>query len=223
MRDIDLMAPCSGGTRSDSGRRVLSYVHSFARSLRKISFAIVLLLVFSGSAHAQEKEYTVRSFPKICLGGEDDLNMRIRRGNIYLTSKYYDDEVVKITRDYDLYVNRQEINLNDQQRKLTRQYYRESMKIVKMAKKIGWEGAKVGIEGAKLGVKAIAGVFRLLSPHYDSDDLERDMETEAKKIEAKAEKLEKRAERIEDAADDMEDIRYDMKREIKELRRLRWF
>ena len=54
---------------------------------------------------------------------------------------------------------------------------------------IGIEGGKIGLAGAGLGLKAVAGVFKLLTPGYDEDDLERDMEHEAEKLEKKAEKI----------------------------------
>jgi hypothetical protein len=132
-------------------------------------------------------------------------------------------EVVEITPDYELFIDGEEIELDAKQKALVGDFYEGCLDIYDQAKKIGWEGAKVGVEGAKLGIKAIGCVFKLLSPNYDEDDLERELEREADKIEAKAAILEEKAEIIEDMADELEDLAYDMRREIPALRRLRWF
>jgi len=131
--------------------------------------------------------------------------------------------VIEITEDYRLYINGDEIELNEEQTERVEEFYIGCMDIVDYGVAIGLKGARIGIDGAKLGLKAIGGVLKLLFTSYDEDDLERDMDREAAKIEAKAELLEEDAERIEEMAEDLEDIVEEMKDEIPELDRVRWF
>ena len=152
----------------------------------------------------------------------DGISIRLRHGSVIIYPEHrrrWDD--VEITEDYELYVNGEPIRLNRRQKEMVEDYYEYVHRIRREAYRIGWKGAKVGAEGAKIGVKAVAGLFRLLSSDYDTDDLERDMEREAQKIEKKAERLEDEA--IEDLADELEELHEKMGREIGELRELGWF
>ena len=133
----------------------------------------------------------------------------------------YHDKVV-IDDDYELFINRRHIETNANQKVLLTDFYQQVVVIKREAKRIGWEGAKIGVEGAKLGLYAVGCVFKLLSPNYDSDDLERDVEFEAEKIEKKAEELEKQAEIIEKMVEDLDDMAYELKEEIPELQKLKW-
>ena len=132
-------------------------------------------------------------------------------------------DVVEIGEDSTLVINGEHITLNDRQKELVGEFHEDCMDIYDAAKKVGWEGAKVGVEGAKLGLKAVGCVFKLLSPDYDSDDMEEELEREAAKIEAKADVLELHANRIEEMADELEDLTVDMRRAIPELDALGWF
>jgi hypothetical protein len=130
---------------------------------------------------------------------------------------------VEFTEEYELFIDGDEVELNESQRKLVREFYDQSMDIVDYAKEIGWEGAKIGVEGAKLGARAIGCLFKLLSPGYDSDDMEDEMERAAERIEERAEILEEKAEFIEDMVEDLDDIADEMCDEIPELDDLGWF
>jgi len=132
-------------------------------------------------------------------------------------------DVVEVGDDSTLVINGEEVKLNERQKALVGEFHVSCMDIYESAKKIGWEGAKIGVDGAKLGFQAIGCVFKLLSPDYDSDDMERELEREAAKIEAKADILEMKADRIEEMANELEDLTRDMRRAIPEIDALDWF
>lgn len=156
---------------------------------------------------------------------DDDISFDLDDGTLIITCEQdrHDRSVVEFTEDYKLFIDGDEIELNDDQRELVREFYDQSMDIVDYAKEIGWEGAKIGVEGAKLGAKAIGCLFKLLSPNYDSDDMEDEIERAAEKIEDRAELLEEKAKFIEDMVEDLDDIKDDMCDKIPELDRLSWF
>lgn len=156
---------------------------------------------------------------------DDDISFDLDDGSIIIKhdGRRRDRSTVEFTKDYELYIDGERIDLNEEQQLLVREFHEQGMDIVDQAKEIGWEGAKVGIEGAKLGLRAIGCLFKLLSPNYDADDMEEEIERAAEKIEAKAEILEEKAEVIEEMAEELEDIVDDLRDEIPELGRLRWF
>lgn len=146
------------------------------------------------------------------------------RGSVIITHK--EDrhrDVVEVTEDSVLIVNGDEVKLDERQKQLVGEFHEDCMNIYESAKKVGWEGAKIGVEGAKLGVRAVGCVFKLLSPDYDSDDMEEELEREAARIEAKADVLEMKAGHIEEMAEELEDLAIDMRRAIPELDALGWF
>jgi len=156
---------------------------------------------------------------------DEDISFDLDDGTLIITYERdrRDRSIVEFTEDYQLFIDGDEIELNDDQRELVREFYDQSMDIVDYAKEIGWEGAKIGVEGAKLGVRAIGCLFKLLSPNYDSDDMEDEIERAAERIEERAEILEEKAEFIEEMVEDLEDIADDMCDKIPELDRLGWF
>jgi hypothetical protein len=152
----------------------------------------------------------------------DGVDLDIRHHSIFLTNDEYDNDEVEITRDYELYINDDRIELSEKQEKLVHAFYDQTFELMDSAKAIGLEGARVGMAGAKVGLKAVLGLAKLFSPNYDTDDLEADIDREASKIEARAEELEDRADQIEDMAYDVED-RFDrMMDGIPALRDLNW-
>ncbi|UCF04703.1 MAG: DUF2884 family protein [bacterium] len=152
----------------------------------------------------------------------DDVDIDIDDGTLVFTDED-SEESVEITEDYELYINDDRIELNEEQQELVEKFYDRFISIIDYAKEIGLEGVKIGASGAKLGLKAMVGVVKMLLTRYDRDDLEWELEREAEKIEAKAKKLERKADKIEDMVDELEDIHFDMKASIPELDRLEWF
>jgi hypothetical protein len=152
----------------------------------------------------------------------DNVSLSIDEGSLVFHNRYNDEEV-KITEDNELYINDEHIETTPKQKELLAEYHVAVSEIVDQAMVIGYEGVKVGAHGAALGLKAVGRVFKMLSPEYDSDDLERDMERDAAKIEKRAEELEKKAEKIEKKADRLEALSEKLCDEIPELEKLRWF
>jgi len=190
--------------------------------MKLLKHMTVGILFLTCALFGHENENSIRSFPK-CQISENNFSMKVKNGDLICENNDSNRESIKITEDFDLYVNNRKIKLNQQQRRLTEAYYDQSMRLINKAVDIGFEGGEIGVEGAKLGMKAIASVFKMLSPNYDSDDLERDIEHAAHKIEIKAELLEEKAEGIEAMADDLENQREEMKNHIEELNEIHWF
>ena len=191
--------------------------------MKKVIILIVAVLLAASfavpDAHTGEKH---RCYKKQ-ISGLDDIDFDVDNGTLIIESDIYEDEYVEISEDYELYVNGRLIELNDDQQELVKEYYDLYFELIDYAKKIGLEGAKIGVHGAKLGLLAMAGVCKLMLASYDGDDLERDLEKEARRLERKAEKLEKKAELIEEMAERLEDLHYEMRDEIPVLEDLGWF
>ncbi len=147
----------------------------------------------------------------------ENVSVDMDDGTLIITSREDEELVMEITDDYDLYLNGEEIETNNDQRKIVKRYYHQWVDIVDMAKNIGIKGAKIGLEGAKLGMKAVVNLFKLMRADYDSDDYEAEIEAEAEKIEAKAEKIEIEAEEIDELVEDFEDLQKELEEEIKEI------
>ncbi len=135
----------------------------------------------------------------------------------------HDRTVIEISGDYALLIDGEVIAVDENQKDLLKQFHTEAMELEKQAHEIAKEGARVGVKGARLGLDALGRVIKLLSPEYDADDLEREMNREASKLEREADELEKQAEAIEDMADDLEDQARELRRAIPELDAVDWF
>lgn len=152
----------------------------------------------------------------------NNIDLDFDDGSIILTNDRHDDEV-EITENHDLIINGDEVELDATQRRLVGEFYDQTYQLIDQAKLVGKEGAKIGVKGAKLGVSTIFKLFHLLSPNYDTDDMEREVEAQAELLEAEAKDLESYARDIEDMADDIEDIAEQMSEDIPEIDRLGWF
>jgi DNA-binding transcriptional MerR regulator len=152
---------------------------------------------------------------QLCCVGK--YNIRIDDGDVILKPRHRRYPKVRITGDYRLYVDDRMVETTDEQKELLKEFHGLTLEIHKEACEIGIEGAKIGMAGAKIGVDAIAGLIRLLSPHYDTDDLERELEAKAARIEANADRLEAKADKIEQMADELEDLESELRHSIPEI------
>ena len=189
---------------------------------RVISLSLIICLG-SGLMKADERSIKMSSRLKPYIAFNNDTRIYIRNDDVVIRTEDLAAGKVIITEDFDLIVNRDTLELNEDQQALVFEYYQLVDESIESAKNIGWEGAKVGVSGAAIGVKAVVGVFRMILPNYGPDDLERDMEAEAARIEAKADILEKKAEIIDEKLDELESIHETLKQEIPELKNLDWF
>jgi hypothetical protein len=133
------------------------------------------------------------------------------------------EEEVRFTENGKLFINDEEIKLDDNQRALVIDFYADSREIYDQAIDIGKEGAKIGIKGAALGIDAIGSLAKLLSSDYDIEDYEKEMEAKAKRLEKQADKLEARAEKIEQMAENLEEAADRMQDAIPKIDDLKWF
>lgn len=169
-----------------------------------------------GVKYADHDDHNFNSFM-------NNVDIDFKGSTLVIESRHGQRPVVEITDDYRLFVNDESIKINDEQKKLVAEFYDKTYELYERAKIVGLEGAKIGLEGAKLGAGTITSLFKLLSPSYDTDDLEQEVEAKAKNIEKKAEKLEREAEELEIIAEDMEKIYEEMEVEIEELEELEWY
>ena len=195
-------------------------------SWQYVLLTLVVILIAYPSLSAGSRNHFVRhvSWQSDDHRDRGHLEIDLDDGTLIITHEDRRDySTVEITEEYELYIDGRHIKTDKDQQKLLGEYYELVVGFEDAIIDIGKEGARIGISGAALGLKAVGGVFKLLSPHYDSDDLERDIEREAEKIEVKAEKLERQAEQIEDMVDELDDIARELTREIPELDDLGWF
>ena len=154
---------------------------------------------------------------------EDRVWVYRKHGDLYIEEKDNEFNQVIITRDNELLINDQPVELDNEAAELTREYFDLAEFSLRQVNEIAERGAKIGLHGAAIGIKAVAGVFRLLSPFYNSDDLERDMERESEAIEKKGEEIELEAEKLEESIDHIKDIHTEIKETVPELAELEWF
>jgi uncharacterized membrane-anchored protein YhcB (DUF1043 family) len=149
---------------------------------------------------------------------DDWASFDIDDGSIILEYRDRHHTRVEITEDYQLLVDDEKVDLNDEQQELVRGFYDGSMDVIERAVDLGWKGAAIGAEGAKIGVAAVAGLIKVLLTSYEIEDFEYDIERQAEKLEKKAEILEEHAEVIEEMADNLEDVYRQMCKEIPQLK-----
>jgi len=164
----------------------------------------------------------------VCIGTDDgdlfrDDNVSVDIDDGSLVFTHDDDETVEITEGHDLIVNGDRVRLSPRQQRLVEEYYVSFRAVINEAKAIGLEGAKIGAQGAVLGVAAVVGVLRLLSPDYDENDLEADLEHKGEKIERISAKIEKRADKLERKAKKLEHRHERLRDGVEELDELGWF
>ena len=198
-------------------------MHRYQKSM---TFILVVMMLFTITSAIQAKhskhDYTRNT--KIGFDGFtlDNINIDFDDKNLVVTNTD-ENTSFKIDKKYELYINGSYVPTTPEQKILTKEMYTSIDLIVEEAKGIGWDGAKIGAEGAKLGFHAILCVFKLISPNYDTDDLENEIDMKASQLEKKAKKIERRAEHIEDMARDLELLSNKMREEIPELQELEWF
>ena len=186
------------------------------------ALALLLLLASAGIIHGKSHTYSSLSFNDHLCHFED-VDIDFDGGSLFIVHDGRDITTIEITADYQLLIDDELVKTDADQQKLLKEFYTLTEEITDEARDIGLEGARIGVQGAKLGIAAIGRVLKLLSAGYDTDDLERDMERDAKKLEREAAKLERRAEKIENLAENLEDVSDELKDEVPELRALRWF
>lgn len=162
----------------------------------------VLFTMITASYARQHSNHKISPF-KPYITYQDHVAISVDHGDVLIYDKNDEDETVEITTDNKLYVHDKFVKTDPEQQALTRDYHDRVIQIKREVNRIARD-AKIGIDGAKIGLKAVVGVFKLILPDYDSEDLDRDMEEESSKIEAKAEVLEKRAAVIDSSVADLE-------------------
>ena len=158
---------------------------------------------------------------KLKIEIENDLYLYFRGSELFMVDESEKDELV-ITQDFKLYHGKDPIQLDETQTQLIEEFYELADCSYEMLRDIRDQGIEIGLDGAALGLKAIGRVFRLLSPHYDAEDLERDMESEGESLEKRGEELEKEAEEFEETLDHLGDVYEDMLESIPELQHIDW-
>ena len=116
----------------------------------------------------------------------NEIMIDIEDGDIIFSSRGYDDGEIVITEDYELYIDGERIVLNDDQQETLEEYYDTFEEIIEQATELGLKGTAIGIEGAALGVSVIGKLIRAALTDYEIEDMEREIEEQAKKLEEKA-------------------------------------
>jgi hypothetical protein len=147
----------------------------------------------------------------------DDVDVEVEGGTLIMTCHDDNYSRIEITEDYNLYLDGELVVISKDQKRLVEDYYDSMIEVIDDATTIGIKGAELGLAGAKIGIKAVANVWKLLLPGYDSDDFEEAIEREAEALERKAEKLEIQADLLEVKAHDAEDAFEEMIEGIPEL------
>lgn len=191
--------------------------------MRIIIIFLTIAIMLIPYVDASEKESRSYSNLNAAYHYNNDIFTKIDDGVITICFDDCDDNRIKITSDYELYINGKFIETDDNQKELVEEFYNQTMEITEYAGLIGIRGAEIGLSGAALGLKAVSGVCRAIFSDYDFDDLEMELEIEAEELELQAELLEEQAEVIEEMAEELEDIYDELKQQFPELQELDWF
>jgi hypothetical protein len=190
----------------------------------KITGIVTALAIFAAAIAGAQNHGDRKISPfKPQITYNDHVAIAVDHGDVLIYDKNDEKEMVEITEENRLYVRDKEVLTNEDQQALTREYRDRVIDIKRQVKKIAVDGARIGVDGAKIGLKAVAGVFKLILPDYDSEDLDRDMNRESEKIDAKAKILEARADEVDKMVDELEVLHARMKTAIPELDELEWF
>ncbi len=198
--------------------------------MKAVLIALMLgLLLLPVSTIAHDREHwnedadhhgiSIKSFNRWDI---DDARFKIDDKQIIITDRLKIGDEIRITPEYELFVNGRQIRLSPAQRSLLKDYYDTTFLIRAEAKYVAYEGLKIGLKGADLGLKAVGGLMKMLLTGYDEAKFEADMERAGEKLEAEAEVLEERAERIEEMAEHWEEVGEELILGIPELNRLEW-
>lgn len=160
---------------------------------------------------------------KPAISIDDEIVIRKQGRSIVIECEEEPSDFVEITRHYELFINNSQVETDEHQDVLIREYYDVGMEVFEEVKEIGWEGARIGLSGVGIGVKAIVGVARMLLPDYSSEDFENDMEQAGEDIELRAEALEERGEWIDEQLDTLESVHNQLLEAMPELQNLDWF
>ncbi|MBN1971212.1 MAG: hypothetical protein JXR48_05250 [Candidatus Delongbacteria bacterium] len=163
----------------------------------------------------------ISAFPLFSYSNEEEIVIEFEGKDLHFYNKDYDDEII-LKKDLRLYINDFEITTNEKTSEYLSDFYKRTEFIYDEVENLKDDGIDIGLDGGALGISAIAGVFKMLLPDYDSDDFERDIEIEAEKIESKAKVLEKRGQRLEKAVNRLENDLEKLKEIIPELNELKW-
>lgn len=179
-----------------------------------------ILLIFSFSFGVDLKKKNSDSM-HLKFDSFDNMDLDIEDGTVIMRYNHDNYRQVEITSDYELYVEGKHIKTSDKEKVLLKEFHDKMYDLIEEAQVIGMKGAKIGVKGAKVGLNALVGVIRLISPDYDSEDLERDMEEETEKLEKEAEVLEEQAEELEETAAELEELHEILIRTFPEIERAR--
>ena len=153
----------------------------------------------------------------------DNIKFETNGRSLVLINKHDSDEYIEITRNADLCIDNENVELSSSQRRLVQRYYDTYYELTEEAEKIGRESAKIGLAGVKVGAKAAAKAVRVILSDEDVDDFEEEIEADKEVIEELAEELEEHVDKIEYMAQEFEDLHHQMQHEIPALNDLHWF
>lgn len=195
----------------------------------KLALAMLLILavcLIPASADARwgyhiKKDYDRHGNWSFGYDSDWDIEILVEDQEVVINFRDERHDQLLITEENRLLIDDEPVELTPDQIALLKEFRLTAIELDRGVREIIKEGAKIGLAGAKVGLKAVASVFKLIFPDYDSADLERDVEREADKLERRAKLLEERAERIEDLANDIEDLADELADQIPELSWLR--
>ncbi|MCD6235038.1 MAG: hypothetical protein DRP86_02275 [Candidatus Neomarinimicrobiota bacterium] len=157
------------------------------------------------------------------IDSNKDLRFSFHSEYVKIYPENRSSENVKIYNDGKLFINGQEVKLNPYEQKLAVEYFTLCNSMKKEIKILVDKAADIAEEAGKIGVTAVAGVLRMLSPFYDAEDFEEDIEVKSSNVKAKADELEKYGDRIEELSDDLNKNHKRLKMRVDALYKLSWF
>ena len=179
--------------------------------MKKIVLIAALLLAVPAAAHDHHT----------CHSG--DSSFEVEDGRLVITRDRFgsDDEVI-VSREGDLEINGERIDVDKSQRAHLKKFYREADKLERMAAEIGEDAGQIAEASTAYAIAQVASALRSLgdddadADEADMADIESDFAKQMEKIEGFADEIEEQAEKVVDMADDLQ-------QEIPALGKLDWF
>ena len=111
-----------------------------------------------------------------------DVDWDEEEGLLTISNEDDDDEMVEITKKYELFINGERIELNRDQKGLIKDYYKHFKKLHKIADELGEEGAILGAKAGKIAEVALKNICKLIEDGDDAEEYEEKIEREAEKL-----------------------------------------
>ncbi|MBN2365090.1 MAG: hypothetical protein EH225_03200 [Calditrichaeota bacterium] len=153
----------------------------------------------------------------------DDVDYSEKDGTVIFSRYNGSYSKVAITESGKLFIDDQEIGLNQDEKKLLKEFSRKFRELMVSVEKLELKAKKLGRIGTETGLNAALNVLSRLESEEDLEEIEDEINKKVEQIEEEAEEIEEEAEKIEESAEELDDLHDEIVERIPALRELDWY